>query len=157
MEPNHLSCYFPTSSRSSSAAGSYHQSNASSDVNVPAIPQRALSHTKKTHQALAHKRSVSRMTPPPNSLSNASYARSSLDMFAGKVESNHPFGKELEQVNELAEEFGVSDVAVFDEEEEYLVSHGLMKFGAEDYVTEIQGLFGGVFEDKLLPVGSGWI
>ncbi|KAI9879964.1 MAG: hypothetical protein M1830_006272 [Pleopsidium flavum] len=157
MEPNHLSCYFRASSRSSSSASSHHQSNASRDANAPAIPQRALSHTKKTHQALAHKRSVSKMTPPPNCLSTTSYARSSLDMFAGKVEPNHPFGKELEQVNELAEEFGISDVAVFDEEEGYLVSHGLMKFGAEDYLMEIQGLFGGVFEDRLLPVGSGWI
>jgi hypothetical protein len=74
-------------------------------------------------------------------------------MFAGKVESNHPFGKELEQVNELAEEFGVSDVAVFDEEED-LVSHGLMKFGAEDYVTEIQGLFGEFSKTNCSPVGS---
>lgn len=80
-----------------------------------------------------------------------------MDMFAGKVEQHHPFGKELEQVNELAEEFGAGEAAIFDEEEEYLASRGLIKFGAEDYLKEIQGLTGGVFEDKLLPEGSGWI
>ncbi|MCJ1361174.1 hypothetical protein MMC16_000272 [Acarospora aff. strigata] len=157
MEPNHLSCYFQTSSRSSSSAASYHQGTAPADANVPAIPQRALTHTKKSHQTLATKRSLSRMTPPPNSLTNASYARSSLDMFAGKAEPGHPFGKELEQVNELAEEFGVGDLVAADDEEEYLTSNGLIKYGAEEYMREIEGLLGGVFEDKLLPLGTGWI
>jgi len=157
MEPNHLSCYFQSPSRSSSSASSCHQSNAPLDANVPAVPQRALSHTKKSHQNLARKRSLSRMTPPPNSLSNTSYARSSFEIFTSKAEPNHPFGKELEQVNELAEEFGISDVTVVDEEEDYLASNGLIKFGAEDYMMEIQELLGGVFEDKLLPLGSGWI
>ena len=156
LEPNHLSCYFQAPSRSSSSVGSYHQSNTSLDANVPAVPQRALSHTKKTHQNVARKRSLSRMTPPPNSLGNTIYARSSFDMFSGKAEPNHPFGKELEQVNELAEEFGISDVTVLNEEE-YLMSNGLIKYGAEDYMVEIQELLGGVFEDKLLPMGSGWI
>ncbi len=97
------------------------------------------------------------MTPPPNSINNATYARSSLDMFAGKTESNHPFGKELEQVNELAEEFGLNDVALADEEENFILSHGLVKLTAEDYIMEIEELLGGVFEDKLLPTGTGWI
>lgn len=157
MEPNHLSCYFQSPSRSSSSASSCHQSNASQSSNVPAVPHRALSHTKKKHQSVARKRSMSRMTPPPNSLSNVSYARTSFEMFSGKAEPNHPFGKELAQVNELAEEFGISDVTLVDEEEDYLTSNGLIKFGAEDYMMEIEELLGGVFEDKLLPLGSGWI
>lgn len=158
MEPNHLSRYFQTPSRSSSSASSsFLQNNDPLDVNVPAVPQRALTHTKKSHQSLARKRSLSRMTPPPNSLSNTSYARSSFEIFAGKPEPNHPFGKELEQVNELAEDFGISDVTGLDDEEEYLTSNGLIKFGAEDYMMEIEQLLGGVFEDRLLPMGSGWI
>ncbi len=157
MEPNHLSRYFQTPSRSSSSASSFLQTNDSPDVNVPAVPQRALSHTKKSHLKLARKRSMSRITPPPNSLSNTSYARSSFEIFTGKPEPNHPFGKELEQVNELAEDFGISDVTGVDDEEEYLTSNGLIKFGAEDYMMEIEELLGGVFEDRLLPMGSGWI
>ena len=78
-------------------------------------------------------------------------------MFGGKVEPYHPFGRELEQVNELVEEMVVSAGAVLNEEEQYLVDRGLKKYGAEDYVAEIQELLGGVFEDHLLPPGAGWI
>jgi len=68
----------------------------------------------------------------------------------------HPFSKELAQVNELAEEFGgVREIV--DEEELLLREKGLLKFGAQDYLSEIEGLFGGVFEDKLLPNSLGWI
>lgn len=78
-------------------------------------------------------------------------------MFSSKLESSHPFGAELAQVNELAEEYSQKDVAIWDEEEQYLVSNGFQKFGVEDYVTEIQGLFGGVFDDRSFPMAAGWI
>ena len=83
--------------------------------------------------------------------------RSSVDMFSNKHEADHPFGAELEQVNELAEEFGAREVIILDEEEEYLISQGLRKFGAEDYVVEIKGLFGDLFEDEVFPLDAGWI
>lgn len=78
-------------------------------------------------------------------------------MFTGKPEPGHPFGKELEKVNEIAEEFGIREVGVLDEDEEYLACRGLLKFGAEDYMMEIQDLLGNVFEDSLLPPNAGWI
>ena len=78
-------------------------------------------------------------------------------MFSAKPEAGHPFGAELAQVNELAEEFGGRDVTIWDEEEQFLVENGLQKFGAEDYILEIQGLFGGVFDDKPFPMSTGWI
>lgn len=78
-------------------------------------------------------------------------------MFSGKPEANHPFGAELAQVNELVEVFGAKDVTIWDEEEQFLTEHGLQKFGAEDYVMEIQGLFGGVFDDCAFPMSAGWI
>lgn len=69
----------------------------------------------------------------------------------------HPFSKELAQVNELAEELGLSE-SVVDEEEKILRRKGLRKFDAADYMAEIQGLCGGgVFEDVLLPMGNAWI
>jgi len=77
-------------------------------------------------------------------------------MFSSKVDASHPFGKELEQVNELAEEFGVKD-RVLDEEEQYILSRGLRKFAAEDYAMEIGELYGGVFEDRLFSTSSRWI
>jgi len=148
-ETNHLSCYFPTP-KSPSRSSSVRQSTSSTE-DAPAIPQRALSHTAATHKALARKRSQ-RMSPP----TSIHTLRTSTEMFSSKVDASHPFGKELEQVNELAEEFGVKD-RVLDEEEQYILSRGLRKFAAEDYAMEIGELYGGVFEDRLFSTSSRWI
>ncbi len=43
------------------------------------------------------------------------------------------------------------------EEEQDLISRGLRKFTVEDYLDEIQGLYGGVFENKLGPMANPWI
>jgi len=92
---------------------------------------------------------------PPTSISNTLSYRISTEMF-GANDASHPFGKELEQVNEVAEDFGVSD-SVLDEEEQFLRRKGLKKFGAGDYMMEIEGLYGGIFEDRLAPFGTAWI
>jgi len=78
-------------------------------------------------------------------------------MFSHKPDVNHPFGAELAQVNELAEDFGVQDITVWDEEEQFLMEHGLQRFTVDDYVNEIQGLFGGVFDDGSYPLIAAWI
>jgi len=77
-------------------------------------------------------------------------------MFAGAAEPGHPFIKELAQVNEVAEEFGLVSANLVQEEQD-LVSRGLQKFTVEDYLDEIQGMYGGVFEDKLGPMAKPWI
>jgi hypothetical protein len=71
----------------------------------------------------------------------------------------HPFGNELAQVSELAEEYGISKerLAVVDEEEQELVSKGLFKFRAEDYMSEIQGLFIQAFGESRPTMASMWI
>lgn len=79
--------------------------------------------------------------------------RDSTAFFNGSVESAHPFGNELAKVNEVAEGFGGIS-SVLDEEEEFLLSKGLCKFGVEDYINEIQGLYGGIYEDRLT---DAWI
>ena len=128
-EPNHLSCYFNSSGRQST----------SSAEDAPMIPQRSSSHTKKSHEMLHRKRSVSRMS---GKSSVSSFARESANMFSGKVEvisgpGPHPFGNELAQVTELVEEYGVqSRMQVIDEEEQELISKGLFKFDAEDYMQD---------------------
>lgn len=156
LEPNHLSTYFQAPGRSSSAAGSH---RFSTDTEVPTIPSRALSHTKKSHEAVARQRqrSLSRSIPPPTAIHTTANARDTIDMFSNKVDANHPFGAELEQVNELAEEIGARNVMILDEEEQYLMSQGLLKFGVEEYMDEIQGLFGGSFGNPFSPLGAGWI
>lgn len=70
------------------------------------------------------------------------------------MRTSNPFGAELAQVSELAEELGLRGVG--DEEQEYMYSRGLRKFGAEDYLREI-GPFGGVFNDELPSLNPGWI
>ena len=65
-------------------------------------------------------------------------------MFSPTSEAaEHPFGNELAQVSELAEEFGSSkqSLPILDPEEQELVSMGLFKFAADDYMNELQGLF----------------
>jgi len=75
-------------------------------------------------------------------------------MFNTSFDSSHPFGKELEQVNEVAEDFGVSD-SVLNEEEQLLRRKGLKKFDAGDYMMEIEALYGGIFEDQITQ--TAWI
>lgn len=82
-------------------------------------------------------------------------SRSSIDIFEGRTDSDHPFGKELAQVNEVAEEFGAA--AFLEEEEQELRSQGLMKFSVNDYLDEISGLYGGVFDGKLGHLSKPWI
>ena len=70
-----------------------------------------------------------------------------------KADANaNPFGNELAQVTELAEDFGIGrQVKKLDEEEREMQRRKLRKFTANDYMGEIQGLF-----DSLIgSVGSG--
>jgi hypothetical protein len=125
------------------------------------IPKRAPSHNKKDSLA----RSASRMSS--KTTRTTSTARSSLNMFAANPDTielplpptQHPFGNELAQVTEIAEEYGISKeiLAVVDEEEQELVSRGLFKFRAEEYMSEIQGLFMNAFGDPRPSMASMWI
>lgn len=135
--------------------------NSASSNEVPIVPKRALSHTKRSHQDLARKRSEKRMSPPPlHAPRSVPAIRSSQEIFQPEA---HPFSKELEQVNEVAEEFGITHVPtrvphVMEEEELLLVSKGLKKFTVNDYLCEIEELYGNIFEDKLGPISAGpWL
>ena len=78
-------------------------------------------------------------------------------MFSPNVEAEvHPFSRELQQVNELAEEMGLSS-SIQDEEQKLLQQKGLHRFAAQDYVMEIQDLIGGVFEGQLPSLDASWI
>jgi hypothetical protein len=95
------------------------------------------------------------MSPPPSSLTGPTVVRSGADMFS-PADPSHPFGKELAKVNEVAEEFGLVSASLAKEEQD-LIRRGLRKFGVEDYIEEIQGLYGGVFENKLGPMANPWV
>lgn len=82
-------------------------------------------------------------------------------MFSPNSEATeHPFGNELAQVSELVEEYGKSAerLPIVDEEEKELLSKGLFKFRAEDYMSELQDLITSTFGDLPKPQMSAmWI
>lgn len=68
----------------------------------------------------------------------------------------HPFGKELEQVREVAEEFGNGHM--LDEEELILEQKGLQKFSVDEYIIEIQDLYDSIFDDHIGPIPvTSWV
>lgn len=150
--------YFDTIKRSNTTHSStLSRSSTSSSANItPAVPQRALSHTKKSHQELARQRSRSKMAPPSTSISNMHASRMNQEQENRRqLDMNpHPFGKELEQVNEVAEEFGAM---MGDDEERALLSKGFFKFSTEDYLLEIQDLHDSIFGSKPRPALKAWI
>lgn len=62
----------------------------------------------------------------------------------------HPFGHELAQVSELAEEFSAKETSFQSQHEEReILSQGFRKFNAQDYLSEVQELYTVFFgEDK---------
>lgn len=143
--------YFP---KRSATVTSHPRSSTSSSstTEAPVIPKRALSHTKRSHQDLARKRSISRMSPPPSSVPTGH----SAGRMSQHTSELHPFGKELEQVNEVAEEFG--NLRVMDEEELMLHRKGLKKFSVDDYLSEVEELYGSIFDDQLGSINtSAWL
>lgn len=154
IDSNPVPSYFP---KRSATVTSHPRSSTStsSSTDAPLVPKRALSHTKRSHQELARKRSLSRLSPPPlNSNRSGPAHRPTQDYFQPEP---HPFGKELEQVNEVVEEFGGGH-RVLDEEELLLQNKGLKKFTVNDYLVEIEDLYGSIFDDQLGPIGStSWL
>lgn len=140
-ETNHLSCYFKpavdTKTPNRSPSISTHSS-----FDAPSVPQRVPSHSKKAHEFVHRKRSVQRLMSPPASL----VQRNSTD-FSGNcaqlVESpkENPFGKELAQLDAVAEEMSHAVRDAEAEEDKYTMqAHDLALFGADDYMSEIDGL-----------------
>jgi hypothetical protein len=179
--PNHLSGYFPAPSgktvRKSASTNSLSQvreSPAEPTEPVPAIPSRAVSHSKRAHVQLAQKRSMQNMSrsntvgsrgnsiSSRGSLGSIREQRNSMDMFkiaplseedAAPAQA-HPFGAELEQLNEVAEEFsGVARSAEEQADLETMRSRGLASFCAADYLAEIQPLFSAL----VAPPRMAWI
>ncbi|KAH0254836.1 hypothetical protein KCU91_g17785, partial [Aureobasidium melanogenum] len=168
-EPNHLSCYFkpsiydePSQHSRDTSVNSFSRSEV-----APVLPQRAPSHSKHAHQ-LSHKRSISRELShkrsisrnPPSFPEDIITTRDSTDFSraSGPV-SPHPFGKELEQLSEVAEEFGttVRDVEA-DADRVFMDAHGLDHFTADDYMMEIADMLNVIFEEETTPYEeAGWI
>lgn len=171
-EQNHLTCYFknqtqPAGTRRADSVVSHASSHASS----PHVPSRATSHSIKAH-VMSHKRSVSSRTAaspqtPSSVPDSAVVRRDSAEMFSATVAATipdksgsapHPFGKELEQLSEVAEEFSstVRDVEQ-NTEMGVLRSKGLGLFCATEYMQEIAPLFSRAYGDDLVASTPAWI
>lgn len=150
-DANPMASYFPK--RSGTVTSLPRSSTSSSSTtDAPLVPKRALSHTKRSHQELARKRSISRLSPPPlNAARSTPTVRASQDFFHPEA---HPFSKELEQVNEVAEEFG--GLNLLDDEERILYDKGLKKFSVEDYLVEVEELYGSIFDDTPGTICTSW-
>lgn len=150
---------------------------------VPTIPQRAPSHSKRAHE-LAHTRSL-RSSASSNKAHSTSHSasqrsshdhgsthtassslstreqRPSADIARSNVEPNHPFGAELEQLNEVVEDLGgaIHD-AETGEDSMLMVQKGLIKFCAAEYMAEIEPCYAALFDapiSRLLRVDAAWI
>ena len=76
------------------------------------------------------------------------------------AKDQHPFGQELAQVTELAEEYSAgSSLDTIDEEQQYLDSRGLVKLSAVDYLGAIQSLTASFFPElrNAVPPAPLWI
>ena len=138
-EPNHLSCYFKSAQERSQTRQSH------SSFDAPVIPQRVPSHSKKAHERIHRKRSVQRMMSPVGTSRDLS--RSSVEIFGAQSPpiaeepKESPFGQELAQLDEVAEEFGhaVRD-AEATEDATIMRDLNLAQFCASDYMNEIRSL-----------------
>ncbi|KAI5809460.1 hypothetical protein BZA77DRAFT_255155 [Pyronema omphalodes] len=105
--------------------------------------------------------------PPPSASRSSGYSFNPVQQPPKDIHSlhsrtystqHHPFGAELAQVQEMAEE--IAGMKTGDAEEQFMISRGLMRFNARDYEREIwSGIEGGVFEDEVLLdlTGAAWI
>lgn len=130
--------------------------NAAPAESIPMLPARALSHSKVEHERLARKRSLQFSRPSsPQSAGDSLKSRSSIDVvrntassLPNNTSSPNPFSRELEQLNEVVEEFGAAARDAAEQEDlEVMKTRGLAKFTAEDYVQEIKPLWDTLWED----------
>ncbi|KAH6636697.1 hypothetical protein F5144DRAFT_190661 [Chaetomium tenue] len=107
-----------------------------------------------------------RQQPPPRQRSNSNSSSGRRDLSESSQQQqphhhqhqHHPFGNELAQVSELAEEYGVQEqmVDVAEREEKAMLQKGLLKFSADEYMSDVRALFAS-FMVPPRPVAAAWI
>lgn len=105
------------------------------------------------------------MSPPPSRRQEAAHerSRSSIEMFSPtsspfvEAPKENPFGNELAQLDEVAEEFGhVVRDAEADADSVFMQANGLACWAASDYMCEIEALIYETFAPEHQDIG-GWI
>ncbi|KAK1757621.1 hypothetical protein QBC47DRAFT_161875 [Echria macrotheca] len=137
------------SHRSVSTKASFTFSRSSSASTSTTVTSRSSS-TPPSHKA--------KVSVPTVSSPTQSFSQPQLNHRKDFSQSQHPFGSELAQVSEIAEEFGLKDqLNDLEAEEQELARKGLCKFSADDYLGEIQGLFSSFFPDSKPMATAMWI
>ena len=91
--------------------------------------------------------------------SSVDMGRTSIDDVLASAEA-HPFHKEIQQLEKVAEEFGAAAAEVVESEEDeiaYMAARGLVRLGVADYISEIQPLFSGLYGERHLQFNTTWI
>lgn len=169
-EPNHLTCYFePSNTMASKIApppaipqrSPSHTKKTSYDALARQAQASRLSRDSErtvssSSRSTGFSRSASTSTQasslsqpetPPNKTMPSLPA--SVRPPKSLAREQHPFGQELAQVTELAEEFaGSKRSRPVDDEEAFLESKGLVKFSAEDYIASLQSLTASFFPER---------
>ncbi|KAK0733393.1 hypothetical protein B0T26DRAFT_745433 [Lasiosphaeria miniovina] len=105
-----------------------------------------------------HKANMSTGTINAPSLSYMTSPQTQYQHRKDASQAHHPFGQELAQVTEIAEEYGVKEqLNEVDAEEQELLAKGLCKFSPEDYLGEIRGLAVMFFGDSRPVRAAQWI
>lgn len=190
-QPNHLSCYFlppqaPPVSNSFAGQAPAIPRRAPSHTKKASIEsvarQRSISHlSKESGRSLSSRGNYSFSRSGSSVTSFSGISRDSVQTQSTGFSSTmsmgpasppsdkthhatpqHPFGLELAQVTEIAEEFGVVNrLGVVDEEEQELLSRGLCKISADVYLNDIQNLASFFFHDRdathARPAQTAWI
>lgn len=174
-EPNHLSCYFKaagsppstTTSPSDTEAPAIPQrspSRTKKNSYDAMARQRSVSRMSRDSDQSSSTRGGPTFSRAPSTSTRASSASTVLSQkmlpllppasstALTQLQANketHPFGQELAQVTELAEEYKTNNrLDVIDEEQQYLANHGLYKFCPDDYLSAIQGLSAMFFPER---------
>lgn len=116
------------------------RSNGSAPSLTSSSSMSAMSHRSGQSQSSAGSISISNPIPVVPAVPQEKHQR----------KSSHPFGAELAQVNEMAEEFGINNkkTDTFDEEERELISRGLRKLSADVYLHDVELLTAMFFHEK---------
>lgn len=172
-EPNHLSCYFQTAGQQQTSPdpsapaipkrSPSHTKKASYEALARKNSVRSASRmsSRDSDHSIASKvgQTFSRASSTSTRASSASHTSTPFAQKPTSVpttpvinrpsKEQHPFGQELAQVSEIAEEYGIGRQlnAIVEEEEQYLHANGLVKLSADDYLGAIQGLAAAFFPD----------
>ncbi|KAL7791022.1 hypothetical protein V8C37DRAFT_166500 [Trichoderma ceciliae] len=137
----------PSVSTHSSAHFSAHSSAHSSSISSRSVKQSLAPAAPMAPMApMAPVAPVAPVAPAPLSVQPSIAAQHHL------AKDSNPFGPELAQVTELAEEYSSgSQLELVDEDTEYIRTNGLVKLRPDDYLSMIQGLSSLFFSEPSHP------